>query len=64
MELDAIKAAHSDHGDCLVEMIKLWLKSTDPPPTWEALGEALESQPIGEAVLAQNGKYGSWGAFC
>ena len=59
MELDAIKAAHSDLGDCLVEMIKLWLKSIDPPPTWEALGEALASKPIGEAELARNGKYGS-----
>ena len=54
-ELDNIKAAYSDHGECLTEMIKLWLKSTNPLPTWEALGECLEATPGHETELARKG---------
>ena len=54
-ELDNIKAAYSDHGECLTEMLKLWLKSTNPPPTWKAVGKCLESAPVHEMELAKKG---------
>ena len=56
-ELDAIKASSSDHGECLMEMIKIWLKSTNPPPTWKALSDALNSDPIDEKELGETGTY-------
>ena len=34
-------------------MLAYWLRRLDPPPTWEALAEALESCTVGEAALAQ-----------
>ena len=38
---------------CLLEMLTVWLQRTNPPPTWNALIEALESSPVGERLLAQ-----------
>ena len=38
---------------CLLEMLTVWLQSTDPPPTWSVLTEALESPLVGESLLAQ-----------
>ena len=37
----------------LLEMLTVWLKCTNPPPTWNILTEALESAPVGERLLAQ-----------
>ena len=37
----------------LLEMLTVWLKCTNPPPTWDILTEALESPPVGERLLAQ-----------
>ena len=37
----------------LLEMLTVWLKRTNPPPTWNILTEALESPPVGENLLAQ-----------
>ena len=37
----------------LLEMLTIWLKSTNPPPTWTILTEALASPPVGEGLLAQ-----------
>ena len=34
-------------------MLTVWLKCTNPPPTWNILTEALESPPVGEKLLAQ-----------
>ena len=39
--------------ECLLEMLTVWLKCTNPPPTWNILIEALESPPVGERLLAQ-----------
>ena len=39
--------------ECLLEMLTVWLKCTNPPPTWNILTEALESPPVGERLLAQ-----------
>ena len=38
----------------LLEMLTVWLKFTNPPPTWNILTEALESPPVGERLLAQH----------
>lgn len=54
-ELNTIKVKYSDPGECLTEMIQLWLKSNDPSPSWKTLGEALESDPVDEAQLSQQG---------
>ena len=37
----------------LLEMLTVWLKFTNPSPTWNILTEALESPPVGERALAQ-----------
>ena len=34
-------------------MLACWLNTIDPPPTWEALADVLESPIIGNAVLAE-----------
>lgn len=37
----------------LLEMLTVWLRCTNPLPTWNILIEALESPPVGERLLAQ-----------
>ena len=54
-ELDNIKAANSDHGECLILMIKKWLKSINPLPTWKALGDAIKEDPVSEVGIAEEG---------
>ncbi|MCG8622861.1 MAG: death domain-containing protein, partial [Proteobacteria bacterium] len=50
-DLDAIEAAHrSDIGRCLIEMLALWLKQIDPPPTWSTLVAALHDPTIEEGT--------------
>ena len=56
-ELDTISASSADHDECLIAMIKVWLKSIDPIPTWTALGDALTSAPINEVEQSINGTY-------
>lgn len=51
--LDAIKEETSDTKNCLTSMCVSWLKEIDPCPSWRALIEALESEIIGEKLLAQ-----------
>lgn len=38
-----IKANEASVRDCLEEMISEWLKRVDPPPTWAALADAVET---------------------
>ena len=53
-DLTAIEAAHrSDIGRCLTEMLTLWLKQVDPPPTWSKMVAALQHRIIGEGELAE-----------
>ena len=40
-------------AECLLEMLTVWLKQINPPPTWNNLIKALESPPVGEGLLAQ-----------
>ena len=50
--LSKIKADnHGESGDCLREMLRVWLKKVDPPPSWNLLVDALKS--LGEEKLAQ-----------
>ncbi len=42
-ELDGIKQkCLNDPKKCLLAMLGAWLDRDDPPPTWEAMAEALE----------------------
>jgi hypothetical protein len=57
VELDVIESNHKDDPDrCLVEMIKMWLKSIDPFPTWSTLACALRVDAVSEVALAEEGK--------
>ena len=40
-QLNAIKSDHQQSMKCFKEMLKLWLKQVDPPPTWSAIIEAM-----------------------
>ena len=53
-DLEKIEAVHrSDIGGCLIDMLALWLKQVDPPPTWTAIVAALQDRVIGEGGLAE-----------
>jgi hypothetical protein len=41
--LDKIKSNEEGANDRLQEMLSEWLKQIDPPPTWTALAEAVET---------------------
>ena len=51
--LKSIEAEHNQMSRRLLEMLTVWVKCTNPPPTWSILTEALESPPVGERLLAQ-----------
>ena len=42
----------SDSKSCFREMIKLWFKRVDPPPSWAAIIEAVDV--LGYEVLAKS----------
>ena len=50
--LEAINHDHNEVGSCLRVMLTDWLKQVDPPPTWEALVDAMKSPTVGCAQLA------------
>ena len=39
--------------ECLLKMLVIWFESTNPPPTWKILTEALESPSVGKNRLAE-----------
>ena len=51
--LKSIRRENLPMTERLLEMLTVWLKCTNPPPTWNILTEALESPPVGERLLAQ-----------
>ena len=55
--LDAIRTENPEYGKCLREMLKHWLSSKSQQATFEALVEALSSEPVGENTLAENTRY-------
>ena len=49
--LDTIKATeNSKSQSCLREMLKVWLKRVNPPPSWSAIADAVEF--MGDEYLA------------
>ena len=55
-DLDAIPKMNNqggNPGDCLTEMLSLWLKQVNPSPTWIALITALKQPTVGLGQLAQ-----------
>ena len=52
-DLDAIKADYSDSKSCFTEMLTLWLKQVDPPPTWSSLVTALKKPTTGHEKVAE-----------
>lgn len=55
-ELDIIRDKYDDPADCLLEMIKLWLRSINPLPTWSILADALRAEAVNEEQLAGEGQ--------
>ena len=51
--LKRIKLENNQITECLLEMLTVWLQCANPPPTWNALIEVLESSPMDERLLAQ-----------
>lgn len=53
-DLDAIKSRNRDDPkDCLTEMLKVFLKRTDPKPTWAQLADAVGSKTVGYGYLVE-----------
>ena len=42
-QLRAIKSDHHESNKCFREMLKLWLNQVEPPPTWSAIIEAIDT---------------------
>ena len=51
--LRSIRKENLSMTEKLLEMLTVWLKCTNPPPTWNMLTEAVDSPPVGERLLAQ-----------
>lgn len=54
--IGTLKCIRSDNhtvAECLLEMLTVWLKCTNPSPTWNILINALESPPMGEGLLGK-----------
>lgn len=55
-ELDVVKLKNgNDPGVCFREMLRIWLKIIDNPPTWKAMADALTAKAINELGLAKKG---------
>jgi hypothetical protein len=52
-ELDVIRKEKDDHGNCLVEMLKLRLRFADKPLTWKILAKVLSGKVINEKKTAE-----------
>ena len=50
-DLEVYKELSAD--EALREVLKTWLRQTNPAPTWSRLIEALRSPTVGEYQLAQ-----------
>ncbi len=51
-DLDFVKHDETDNGYRLVALLRMWLKRTEPGPSWDAVLEALKSPTVGEEGLA------------
>ena len=53
-ELDSIdKTCRGNPGDCLMEALKIFLKKSQPKPTWKMIVDALKSPGVGFGMLAE-----------
>ena len=53
-ETDAIKKEKANYvGDCLTEMLSIYLKRDDPEPSWDSIIAALRVRAVGESRVAQ-----------
>ena len=50
--LDEIRTDHRDTKPCFREMLKVWLRRSQPHPSWSELAEALKSPMVGREDLA------------
>jgi len=53
VELSTIKHDNSRVIDCTREMLDMWLKTTDPPPSWEQLVQAVKVMDSAKADTIQ-----------
>ena len=52
--LDTIQKDHHDISNtCYREMLKVWLRRTEPPPTWTEMTKAVRSPMVGYEHLAE-----------
>jgi hypothetical protein len=52
-ELSKVKSDNAGNsGNCLQEMLKIWVKKVDPKPSWSSMADALEV--LGEESLAEH----------
>ena len=52
-ELSEVKSDNAGNcGDCLREMLNIWLKKVDPKPSWSSMAGALGD--LGEESLAEH----------
>lgn len=54
-DLDLIRKKNDDPRMCLLEMLRIWLKSINPQPTWKILADVLRGKTINEVALAEEG---------
>ena len=51
--LEAIQHKNKDHpDDCMTEMLIMWLKQSNPRPSWSSLVAALKQETVGQEDLA------------
>lgn len=53
-ELDSIKSESNKVKDCFKEMLKKWLRKTNPSPSWKELVIALKSETVDRSDLAKS----------
>jgi len=52
--LDSIDTRYSsDPSKCFCQVLKEWLKGIDPPPTWQAMVNALKSPTVAQHHVAE-----------
>jgi hypothetical protein len=51
-KLECIRQSRKTNGECLVDMIQLWLKGVEPKPTWTHLCQVLEGRVAKEKGVA------------
>jgi hypothetical protein len=51
-QLNKVKSDNAGSGDCLLEMLNIWLKKVDPKPSWSSMAEVVEV--LGEQSLAEH----------